>query len=146
MIGNILQELSKAANDKFEFSICITGDHSTPVLTGDHSYLLVSFSCEVGGVGIVISFSDNQRYEPVPFSISKVTTAYQTSKSQHLADHTYNIKEQQQTHCAQQDTKQQRGAQWDMVACFSEIAAAQGVLGRFSGSAVMGVIKDFMQL
>lgn len=54
MIEHILSNLhSNEKEQKNTFSICITGDHSTPVLSGDHSY------------------------EPVPFSICKVTDAYQ---------------------------------------------------------------------
>lgn len=41
MLGHILQELSKS--EEYEFSICVTGDHSTPVLAGDHSYQIYNY-------------------------------------------------------------------------------------------------------
>jgi len=54
MIALLLQNLSEDEKwGKRQFSICVTGDHSTPVLSGDHSY------------------------EPVPFSIAKVRGAHE---------------------------------------------------------------------
>jgi len=61
MIGLIVGKLvEEEAKGETEFSICLTGDHSTPVLYGDHS-------CE-----------------PVPFAIAKVhsrLTNHQSSLS-----------------------------------------------------------------
>ncbi|KAM9965603.1 hypothetical protein ACTFIR_005774 [Dictyostelium discoideum] len=52
MLHFIISQLAIAQNEnKGNFTICLTGDHSTPVLTGDHSY------------------------EPVPFTICKVIEA-----------------------------------------------------------------------
>jgi len=52
MISRLLSNLSLNEKQGNSFSICITGDHSTPVLSGDHSF------------------------EPVPFAIAKVSDAY----------------------------------------------------------------------
>eukprot|EP01080_Neovahlkampfia_damariscottae_P003732 gene3732-6620_t len=84
MIGDILNDL-KGLNDG-NFLFVVTGDHSTPVLIGDHSY------------------------EPVPFSI-------------------WDLKSDKR----------------DSVECFSEIEAAKGNLGRFSGLQVMKIIKSFLK-
>jgi len=78
MVGNILTQLAAAEKDPekpTEFTILVTGDHSTPVLTGDHSY------------------------EPVPFAISKVRNATAVLKKedrtsfQHMADSTLSFDE-----------------------------------------------------
>jgi 2,3-bisphosphoglycerate-independent phosphoglycerate mutase len=67
----------------------------------------------------------NTRYEPVPFAISKVSNAYNTT---------------------QNNTEKRKIEKADNVQTFSEIDAARGLLGRFSGSYVMDIIKNYMLL
>ncbi|GAM26748.1 hypothetical protein SAMD00019534_099230 [Acytostelium subglobosum LB1] len=68
MLKNIIERLAAAEREgKGKFSICLTGDHTTPVLSGDHSF------------------------EPVPFTISKPVLAEaslnSTSKEDAKIDH-----------------------------------------------------------
>lgn len=75
-------------------------------------------------------------YEPVPFAISSIRAAHKAASENITSENANNSKEQHK----------QTTERWDTVINFSETAAARGVLGRFSGSSVMGIIKNFMQL
>lgn len=86
MITLLVHELSKLSTAERTIRLVITGDHSTPVQYGDHSF------------------------EPVPFTI-----------------------------CSLPLTKSQAT---DNVHTFSEIAAAQGYLGRFPGNQVMPILRQ----
>jgi 2,3-bisphosphoglycerate-independent phosphoglycerate mutase len=104
-----------------QFTLVLTGDHSTPVLYGDHS-------CE-----------------PVPFVITKAgmlfscITLFQVSPSPVLAHaHAHYSKKHHSavphptSHCPSDD-----------VHHFSEVDASAGALGRFPGSEVMTLIKRY---
>jgi len=113
MVGSIITQLTAAettSSQPTEFTILVTGDHSTPVLTGDHSY------------------------EPVPFAISKVRNAkalLEIRKNSQSLEH----------------RGKSATLEWaDSVQCFDEIAAARGLLGRFCGSQVMVIAKNYMNL
>jgi len=43
MLGHIIQDLTKTTTDHVQYSVVVTGDHSTPVLSGDHSCEPVPF-------------------------------------------------------------------------------------------------------
>lgn len=116
----------------FEYYICVTGDHSTPVEYGDHSFEPVPFTlCRlqdfVSAVGEAVvmetslaSFplpsvkAGEDLREEVPFSDKKVTA--------------------------------RKAFGGDQVGEFSEVMAARGCLGRFPGSEMMGIIKKFLKL
>ncbi|DAZ99203.1 TPA: hypothetical protein N0F65_008236 [Lagenidium giganteum] len=99
MVDLLIRQLTERLGH-MEVSIVITGDHTTPVGYGDHTF------------------------EPVPFAIARVNAAYALrAGSQPTVSSTLR----------------------DSVSAFSEIAAARGCLGRFSGDQVMGVIKNFRQ-
>ncbi|EGC30367.1 hypothetical protein DICPUDRAFT_157906 [Dictyostelium purpureum] len=104
MLSFIITKLSEAQrNKKGNFTICLTGDHSTPVLTGDHSY------------------------EPVPFTITKVTNADKIINNPNNETFVKNPNDF-----------------IDNVNKFSEIDCIGGVLGRFPGSQVMNIICQYM--
>jgi len=95
MLGKIikqLQEYNHKQGNKYEYAIVVTGDHTTPLLYGDHSD------------------------EPVPFLMCKIDNITNNVTS---------------------------GEQVDQVQAFSEIDAAQGVLGRFPGGQVFNIIKSY---
>eukprot|EP00761_Pharyngomonas_kirbyi_P010124 gb/GECH01010142.1/.p1 GENE.gb/GECH01010142.1/~~gb/GECH01010142.1/.p1 ORF type:complete len:443 (+),score=105.66 gb/GECH01010142.1/:1-1329(+) len=97
MIGKLLTRLQDDAEQtETDYTIVVTGDHSTPCYYKDHSH------------------------EPVPFLICKLDALNQTSK---------NV----------------RNDLTDSVASFNEIDAANGSLGRFPGSQVMLILKEFMK-
>lgn len=119
------------STENFEYYLCVTGDHSTPVEYGDHSFEPVPFSiCRlkdfvgaVGGEAIVMKAS----LEPFPLPTAKV-------------DEDLNVG----LEMVEEKSKQAYGG--DSVSEFSEIAAARGCLGRFSGSEMMGIIKTYLKL
>ncbi|CAH9080590.1 unnamed protein product [Cuscuta epithymum] len=123
---------SAQSSGKFEFFICVTGDHSTPVEYGDHSFEPVPFSlCSlkdfVGAVGGDAVLSETS-LDPFPLPMNN------DSKDILTAD------------LGAERRKKGKGFSGDSVAEFNEIAAARGCLGRFSGSEMMGVINTYLKL
>lgn len=118
---------------KFQYSLCVTGDHSTPVEYGDHSFEPVPFAIcwlkdfvgAVGGVSTVLGTS----LDPFPLPTIKA--------SEELAD---------DVGIEQERSKQLQSFNGDSVCEFNEIAAARGCLGRFPGGEMMGIIKKFLEL
>nr|CCA14169.1 2 putative [Albugo laibachii Nc14] len=99
MIHLLLEGLQEYVQDSI---IVVTGDHTTPVDYGDHTF------------------------EPVPFTIAHVPLVASSKAS----------------------TKDRNRAQFGSQVCddvnqFSELAAARGALGRFSGDQVMSLIKHY---
>ncbi|KAK6928013.1 Metalloenzyme [Dillenia turbinata] len=117
---------------EFEYCLCVTGDHSTPVEYGDHSFEPVPFAlCQlkdfvgaVGGESVIMQTS----LEPFPLPAIK---AGEDLAEEVLEEKTCN-------------SLQPFGG--DLVCEFDEIAAATGCLGRFPGCEMMGIIKKFLQL
>ncbi|KAI3885209.1 hypothetical protein MKW98_002601 [Papaver atlanticum] len=109
----------------FQYSICITGDHSTPVEYGDHSFEPVPFTiCRlkdyvgaVGGESVIMGTSLD------PFPLPKVDPA---------ADLREIGFEEKNDLC--------EAFCGDPVSRFHELAAARGCLGRFPGDEMMGII------
>lgn len=134
-IGQLARFLLEAeSTGNFQFFLCVTGDHSTPVEYGDHSFEPVPFTmCRlkdfvraVGGESVVMEIS------PEPFPLPTVEAG------EELADN-MEFKEAKRSGQLQ--------AFWgDSVCEFNEIAAARGCLGRFPGGEMMGIIKRFLQL
>ncbi|KAK9116258.1 hypothetical protein Sjap_015205 [Stephania japonica] len=117
---------------KFQYSLCVTGDHSTPVEYGDHSFEPVPFAiCRlkdfVNTVGEAVVMGTSLDPFPLP--------TVQSGEDLH-------------NELALQDAKCEgrKASHGDSVCEFSEIAAAKGCLGRFPGGEMMGVIKKFLQV
>ncbi|KAF9624778.1 hypothetical protein IFM89_013859 [Coptis chinensis] len=129
-LARLLWEAESTGN--FRYSLCITGDHSTPVEYGDHSFEPVPFAlCRlqnfvnaVGGEAIVMGTSLE------PFPLPKVEPD----------------EDLRELKVEEQISKTGRGFSGDSVREFSEIAAARGCLGRFPGGEMMGIIKTFLKL
>jgi 2,3-diphosphopglycerate-independent phosphoglycerate mutase len=98
--------LPAAVTSLTRYSVVVTGDHSTPVRTGDHS-------CE-----------------PVPVVIAQLPLAVCDACA-----HTHNLAKRSPLKAL---------AAFDSVTEFNEIAAIDGVLGRFCGRELMPLIKRLL--
>ena len=134
-IGQLAKLLLLAeSTGKFQYFLCVTGDHSTPVEYGDHSFEPVPFSmCRlrdfvgaVGGESIIMETS----LDPFPLPVVKA--------GENLVE-TENAEKER-------SSKQLKAFSGDSVCELSEIAAARGCLGRFPGGQMMGIIKAFLEL
>ncbi|KAL4460293.1 hypothetical protein ABPG74_000044 [Tetrahymena malaccensis] len=92
-------ELIKEETDS-EYIICLTGDHTTPVRYGDHTF-------EPVPVGVTLSSN----------LLNELNTKKQTNDE--LAHYRDNVQQ------------------------FDELSAAEGVLGRFVGSQLLSILKNF---
>lgn len=133
-IGQLAKLLLQAeANGKFQYFLCVTGDHSTPVEYGDHSFEPVPFSlCQltdfvgaVGGESVVMETSLE------PFPLPTINAGEDLMEDKEVEK--------------ERSSKQLKAFSGDSVCEFSEIAAARGCLGRFPGGEMMGIIKSFLE-
>ena len=131
-IGQLTRLLWQAeSTGKFEYYLCVTGDHSTPVEYGDHSFEPVPFAiCQLkdfvdamGGEAAIMKTS----LEPFPLPTIKGDE-----------DLTEGLEKMEE--------RSKQAFNGDSVSEFTEIAAARGCLGRFSGSEMMGIIKTYLKL
>lgn len=128
-LARLLWEAEKAGH--YQYFLCVTGDHSTPVEYGDHSFEPVPFAiCRlrdyVGAIG-----EDNVLDTPLDdFPLPSVKSGEDLSDSIGSAEH---------------KPDQLKSFSGDSVCEFNEIAAARGCLGRFPGSEMMGIIKKFIK-
>ncbi|KAL6587603.1 hypothetical protein OROMI_000581 [Orobanche minor] len=116
----------------FQFYICVTGDHSTPVEYGDHSF------------------------EPVPFTLCRLKDFVEGEPR--LLETSLDpfplpkVEEDADWGGAPTVIREARGGEragtlkGDCVFEFNEIAAARGFLGRFDGSEMMRIIKGFLEV
>ncbi|KAJ8528860.1 hypothetical protein K7X08_030504 [Anisodus acutangulus] len=126
-IGQLARLLWEAeSTGKFTYYLCVTGDHSTPVEYGDHSFEPVPFSlCSLknfvsalGGESVLSGISLD------PFSLPSVQAGEDLDTG---------------TRIEEDKNKKLQFFAGDSVDKFSEIAAARGCLGRFPGSEMMGI-------
>lgn len=119
---------------RFEYYLCVTGDHSTPVEYGDHSFEPVPFAlCRlkdfvgaIGGESILMETSLES------FPLPTVKAGEDLTEECIFGDE--GTRTSVKAFCA------------DSVYELNEIAAARGCLGRFPGSEMMGIIKAFLKL
>ncbi|KAF3443952.1 hypothetical protein FNV43_RR13642 [Rhamnella rubrinervis] len=134
-IGQLARFLWEAeTTGNFQYFLCVTGDHSTPVEYGDHSFEPVPFSiCRlkdfVGVVGVESVLATS--VDPFPLPTVKAGEDLMGDDVE---------KEQEKR------KKQHQAFSGDSVCEFNELAAARGCLGRFPGGEMMGVIKTFLKL
>ncbi|KAF2908160.1 hypothetical protein DAI22_12g163000 [Oryza sativa Japonica Group] len=128
-LARLLWEAEKSG--KYQYFLCVTGDHSTPVEYGDHSFEPVPFVlCRlrdfVGAMG-----EDNVINFPLDdFLLPSVKSGEDVAENIDVAD---------------RKSDQRKAFSGDSVFEFNEIAAARGCLGRFPGSEMMGIIKKFIK-
>ncbi|CAN0916279.1 2,3-bisphosphoglycerate-independent phosphoglycerate mutase 1 [Linum grandiflorum] len=131
-IGQLAKLLWQAeSTGKFEYYLCVTGDHSTPVEYGDHSFEPVPFAiCRLkdfvgakGGESNVMETS----LDPFPLPTVNNDGEYKDSQEERSQEH-------------------MKAFGGDSVSEYSEIAAGRGCLGRFPGGEMMGIIKAFLKL
>lgn len=132
-IGQLTRLLWEAEKSgKFQYYICVTGDHSTPVEYGDHSF------------------------EPVPFALCRLsnfvsamgeTTVMGASLDSFPLPSTVAGEDlREELKIVENRSNGRKAFSGDSVSEFSEIAAARGCLGRFPGGEMMGIIKKFLKL
>ncbi|XP_052200180.1 uncharacterized protein LOC127806739 [Diospyros lotus] len=133
-IGQLAKLLWQAeSTSNFQYFLCVTGDHSTPVEYGDHSFEPVPFAlCRLkdfvsaaGGEAVLIETC----LDPFPLPIVHAGN-----------DSADNVELEAGR------TKQLQAFCGDSVCELNEIAAARGCLGRFPGGEMMGIIKTFLKL
>lgn len=134
-IGQLARLLWQAeTTGNFEYSLCVTGDHSTPVEYGDHSFEPVPFAlCRlrdfvdaIGGEGVILRTSLDS------FSLPP-------NKADEDLEEDSGMEEER-------TSKKVQAFSGDSVFEFNEITAARGCLGRFPGGEMMEIIKTFLKL
>ncbi|KAL8528547.1 hypothetical protein ACS0TY_006100 [Phlomoides rotata] len=134
-IGQLAKLLWQAeSTGAFQYYICVTGDHSTPVEYGDHSFEPVPFAlCRLKDfVGAVGGESHLLEISLDPFPLPTVESGNDLSDA-------YMSREEKRG-------REDRAFNGDSAFEFNDIAAARGILGRFAGSEMMGIIKAFLKL
>lgn len=130
-LARLLWEAESTGN--FEYFLCITGDHSTPVEYGDHSFEPVPFTiCSLKDFVGVVGAETILGSSLDPFPLPTVKDGEQLTED---------VKMEQG-----ERIKQPQAYSGDSVFEFNEIAAARGCLGRFPGGEMMGVIKKYLEL
>lgn len=132
-IGQLARLLWEAeSTGKFQFFLCVTGDHSTPVEYGDHSFEPVPFSiCRLKDFVGAIGESVIRETSLDPFPLPSVKSG---------EDLAFDLETEEK------DGKCSQSYSGDSVYESNEIAAARGCLGRFPGGEMMGIIKNFLNL
>ncbi|CAA0840881.1 Cofactor-independent phosphoglycerate mutase [Striga hermonthica] len=131
-LAKLLWQAESCSSGALQYYICVTGDHSTPVEYGDHSFEPVPFTlCRlkdfVGAVG-----GDSHLLETSldPFPLPSVEEGSDGLESGYVSH----------------EEKPGGAFKGDGVCEFNEIAASKGCLGRFDGSEMMGIIKGFLKV
>ncbi|XP_057753758.1 uncharacterized protein LOC130973306 [Arachis stenosperma] len=132
-VGQLARLLWEAeSSGKFQFYLCVTGDHSTPVEYGDHSFEPVPFTmCRLRDFVGAIGESTIQTTSLDPFPIPSVVPG---------EDLTNDLEQEER----KEKCSESYGG--DSVYELNELAAARGCLGRFPGSEMMGIIKKFISI
>ena len=111
---------------KFQFFLCVRGDHSTPVEYGDHSFESVPFAiCWLRDFVGAIGESTISKSSLDPFPIPSVKSG------EDLLD---DLETEERDKCCE-------AYSGDSVYELNEVAAAKGCLGRFPGGEMVGIIK-----
>ena len=132
-MGQLARLLWEAeSSGEYQFYLCVTGDHSTPVEYGDHSFESVPFAmCRLKDFVGAIGESTVLKTSLDPFPIPSVKSGedllndLDTKEGLHKCCEAYS---------------------GDSVYELNEVAAARGCLGRFPGGEMMGIIKKFISL
>jgi len=131
-LAKLLWQAESSSN--YQYFLCVTGDHSTPVEYGDHSFEPVPFTmCRlkdfvraVGGESALLETS----LDPFPLPTDIASSE--------------NVIGKEEEDCGRREAS--LAISGDSVSELNEIAAARGCLGRFHGGEMMGVITKFLKL
>lgn len=130
-LARLLWEAETTGN--FQYFLCVTGDHSTPVEYGDHSFEPVPFAiCRLKDFVGVMGVESVLMTSVDPFPLPNVKSG------EDLFD---DVEKEQEP-----IRKQHQAYSGDSICEFNEVAAAKGCLGRFPGGEMMGVVKTFLEL
>ena len=136
---------SRFVEQQQQYCIVVTGDHSTPVEFGDHSCEPVPFA--IASVQHVVhALGGDEAVQEIPLGPIPHPKA---EHQQHNGGGGGGGDGGGATRAASINTTNGRRKHddrimnGDSVSCFTEFDAAEGSLGRFPGSQVMGVVKDF---
>lgn len=159
MVAQLVRQLwQQERSGNGRYSIVVTGDHSTPVEFGDHSHEPVPFAIAhlrhvvqvLGGDEAVDRIAMGPIAHPVEEGASvQPGIAAEGAANGHV------LQQEQSSGPQQAEGKQQQHEQQprqpavvlgDGVQEFSEIAVAAGALGRFPGSGIMPLIRQFVGL
>jgi len=136
------------------YVIVLTGDHSTPVLFGDHSHEPVPFAiARVCDAGMAFGGDEAVRSIPlghIPHPKMQMATGVEGDEGITLSvgsvKGAFPLKQEANgIGAASSETANRKPrVSGDCVHRFTELDAAEGVLGRFPGSQVLPVIKEFV--
>ena len=130
MVGQILQGLADVGGGGF--AVVVTGDHSTPVLSGDHSYEPVPFLICDSEAAVLKAAADNTgACGAARAGADGDGCAAAAADGAAAAEHDALL------------SNRIVHGRADNVQKFSEVCAARGALGRFPGSEAMSIIKQF---
>lgn len=116
----------------FQYILCVTGDHSTPVEYGDHSFEPVPFAmCRLKDFVAAVGEENIRGTSLDPFPLPKVQAGQDLTNGMKIEER-------------RDESRQSYSG--DSVYELNEIAAARGCLGRFPGGEMMGIIKKFRDL
>ncbi|KAJ4766869.1 hypothetical protein LUZ62_077244 [Rhynchospora pubera] len=133
-VGQLAKLLWQAeAAGSFQYYLCVTGDHSTPVEYGDHSFEPVPFAlCRLGDFVGAVGEENLDVVSLEDFPLPSVAAGEDLAELVQITE----VKFSPGTLVSYFG---------DSVSEFNEIAAARGCLGRFPGSEMMGGIKKYMK-
>ena len=128
-LARLLWEAEKAGH--YQYFLCVTGDHSTPVEYGDHSFEPVPFAiCRLRDYAAAIGEDNviNTQLDDFPLPSIK--------SGEDLFDDIESL---------ERKPDQLKAFSGDALCEFNAVATARGCLGRFPGSEMMGIIKKFIK-
>jgi len=177
MVGQIIAHLAAAEQQSLasdtpghpsvtRYSICVTGDHSTPVIFGDHSHEPVPFAIAhvrhaveaMGGpqqlalrrTGVRIHMPDTKAPPPLEALLQQAAQVERRRDAAAAGRPWVGAGEGGGEGEGETGVWGAWPEAWPQVALgdgvtsFDELSAARGGLGRFPGSQVMGLIKQFV--
>ncbi|KAJ9529593.1 hypothetical protein QJQ45_013881, partial [Haematococcus lacustris] len=137
MLGQMVRRLWQcevAAGGTQRFALLVTGDHSTPVLFGDHSHEPVPLA--IAHLAHVVEALGGSDYvEALPLEPIPLPDVEQPPSTAKLC---------RQVGRGVLPYARVQVVRGDPVRCFDELSAARGGLGRFPGSEVMPLVKAFL--
>jgi 2,3-bisphosphoglycerate-independent phosphoglycerate mutase len=136
MVGHLVKRLDaqQQQGKGARYVLCVTGDHSTPVLFGDHSHEPVPVAL-AHLADVIAAAGGPSALAALP--LGSIATPEFGGPWSSAAE-----AEPPQPQAVPPSTAPAAG---DSVLCFDELSAARGGLGRFCGGELMSLLKGFMK-